>query len=209
LDGGGRQTAATGQAESAPMRTNSIAATTTNAAAKVVAQLEMEHAGLNSTPAMLATNQGTNLMISAGTAKTNADAAQLKKHPASGPALPEMAGMNFGPGQPPGGRGVDLPPAVQARIRQITESEILAPVIHPLPMALLGIAGQFAFLRSANGQTGLVKAGDSLDNLKLLRIGINRVLIELDGQKQELMIFSGYGGDSLLPNNSTNENNHL
>ena len=70
---------------------------------------------------------------------------------------------------------------MQARIHQITESEILAPVMRPLPMALLGIAGECAFLRSANGQTGLVKAGDSLDDLKLLRIGINRVLIELDG----------------------------
>jgi hypothetical protein len=75
-------------------------------------------------------------------------------------------------------------------------------------MGLLGIAGQFAFLRSNSGQTGLVKEGDSLDDLKLLRIGINRVLIEQDGQKKELMIFSGYGGESLLPNDSTNENNH-
>ena len=102
-----------------------------------------------------------------------------------------------------------MPPAMQSRIHQITESEILAPVMRPLPMALLGIAGEYAFLRSANGQTGLVKDGDSLDDLKLLRIGTNRVLIEQDGQKKELMIFDGYGGDSLLPKDSTNENNHL
>ena len=75
-------------------------------------------------------------------------------------------------------------------------------------MALLGIAGEFAFLRSASGQTGLVKEGDSLGDLKLLRIGINRVLVEQNGQKQELMIFSGYGGESLLPTNTPNENNH-
>jgi hypothetical protein len=80
--------------------------------------------------------------------------------------------------------------------------------MRPLPMALLGIAGEFAFLRSANGQTGLVKEGDSLDDIKLLRIGVNRVLIEQDGQKKELTIFSGYGGDSLLQKNTTNENNH-
>jgi len=68
-----------------------------------------------------------------------------------------------------------------------------------LPMALLGIAGDVAFLRAANGQTGLVKEGDSLGPLKLIRIGINRVLVEEDGQQKELTIFSGYGGESLLP----------
>ncbi len=66
-------------------------------------------------------------------------------------------------------------------------------------MALLGIAGNIAFLRASNGQTGLVKEGDSLGDLKLLRIGINRVLVEAEGQKKELMIYSGLGGESLLP----------
>ncbi len=82
---------------------------------------------------------------------------------------------------------------------KIVDSEIFAPVMHPLPMGLLGIAGDTAFLRTASGQTGLVKEGDSLGEIKLLRIGINRVLMEQDGQKKELTIFDGYGGDSLLP----------
>ena len=82
--------------------------------------------------------------------------------------------------------------------------------MRPLPMALLGIAGDVAFLRTASGQTGLEKEGDSLGDLKLLRIGINRVLVEQDGQKKELMIFSGYGGESLLPLKKGNpdENKH-
>ena len=122
--------------------------------------------------------------------------------------MPDMAGMNFNPFGPPGKRGTDLPPAMQSRISRIVDSEMLGPVMHPLPMGLLGIAGEFAFLRSANGQTGLVKEGDSLDDLKLLRIGVNRVLVEQGGQKKELMIFSGYGGDSLLPTNTPDENNH-
>ena len=112
--------------------------------------------------------------------------------------MPGMAGKH----------GADLPPAVQARIQQITESEFLAPVMHPLPMALLGSPASLPFCAPPTARPALVKEGDSLDDLKLLRIGINRVLIEQDGQKQELMIFSGYGGDSLLPTNSTNENNH-
>jgi hypothetical protein len=73
-----------------------------------------------------------------------------------------------------------------------------------MPMALLGIAGDVAFLRAANGQTGLVKAGDSLGGLKLVQIGINRVLVEEDGQKKELTIFSGYGSESLLPKQKDN-----
>jgi hypothetical protein len=34
------------------------------------------------------------------------------------------------------------------------------------------------------------------------------VLIEQGGQKKELTIFSGYGGDSLLPTNTPDENHH-
>jgi hypothetical protein len=45
----------------------------------------------------------------------------------------------------------------------------------------------------------MVKEGDALGEIKLLRIGINRVLVEQDGQQKELMIFSGLGGESLLP----------
>ena len=91
----------------------------------------------------------------------------------------------------------DLPPEVRARIDRITQSEVLAPVIRPLPVALLGIAGKDAFLRAPNGQTGLVKQGDELGGVKLLRIGTNRVLVEHEGQKKELTLFSGFGGESL------------
>ena len=77
--------------------------------------------------------------------------------------------------------------------------EILGQVIRPLPKALLGIAGNVAFLRAANGQTGLVKEGEEVSGLKLLRIGTNRVLVELEGKKEELTIFDGYGGESLMP----------
>ena len=195
-------------AESAPAGANTNTSIMTNAVARVVAQLEREHRGTNPVPAMLWSNQGTNLVFSATATETNAAAAKPTNRQSGGAPQSGPAGMNFNPGPPPGKHGAELPPAMQSRIHQITESEILAPVMRPLPMALLGIAGEVAFLRSANGQTGLVKEGDSLDDLKLLRIGINRVLIEQDGQKKELLIFSGYGGDSLLPKNSTNENDH-
>jgi hypothetical protein len=111
-----------------------------------------------------------------------------------------MGGRNFGGPMMGGmmGGAPPLKPEIQARVDQIVNSEIFAPVMHPLPMGLLGIAGDVAFLRTDSGQTGLVKLGDSLGDLKLLRIGINRVLVEQNGEKKELTIFDGYGGDSLL-----------
>ena len=100
----------------------------------------------------------------------------------------------------------DVPPAVQTRIDRIVQSEILGPVLRPLPMALLGIAGHDAFLRAPNGQTGLLREGDELGGVKLLRIGTNRVLVEHEGQKKELTIFSGYGSETLLEKERPNEN---
>lgn len=175
----------------------------------VVAQLETKLSGTNSVSATNLADKETNVLISTNAAGTNAaPRPKAGKKIAGAAPTPDMAGMNSNPSAPPGKRGADLPPAVQARISRITDSEILGPVVRPLPMGLTGIAGEFAFLRSASGQTGLVKEGDSLDDIKLLRIGINRVLIEQAGQKKELMIFSGYGGDSLLPTNTPDENNH-
>jgi hypothetical protein len=174
-----------------------------------VARLETNSVGTNIAVSTNAAAKGTNVSLSTSAAGTNATPATKPetKNARATPA-PEMAGMNFNPFQPPGKRGGDLSPAMQTRISRIVDSEILGPVMRPLPMGLLGIAGEFAFLRSANGQTGLVKEGDSLDDLKLLRIGINRVLIEQGGQKKELTIFSGYGGHSLLPTNTPDENHH-
>jgi len=98
----------------------------------------------------------------------------------------------------------NLPPAISARIDRITQSEILGPVIRPLPMALLGIAGLDAFLRAPSGQTGLLKEGEELGGVKLLRIGTNRVLIEHEGQQKELSVFSGFGSETLLPKEKEN-----
>ena len=122
-----------------------------------------------------------------------------------GAAMPPGMGMPPGmfPGMPPRGRGVgkpgpELPRDIQARIDRVIESEILAPVMRPLPMALLGILGKDVFLRAPNGQTGLVKEGEELGGVKLVRVGINRVLVEEQGEQKELTIFAGLGGEPLL-----------
>ena len=92
-----------------------------------------------------------------------------------------------------------LTPLIQARIDLITQSEVLAPVFHPPPMALLGIAGRDAFIRTPSGQSTLLREGGESDGIKLLRLGTNRVLIEQGNEKKELIIFDGFGSESLLP----------
>jgi hypothetical protein len=115
--------------------------------------------------------------------------------PGAGPGGRSFAGP--GPGMP-GASGPPLPPAIQARVDRITQSEILGPVVRPLPMALLGIAGQDAILRAPDGRVGLVRVGEELGGVKLLRIGTNRVLIEHEKQRKELTLYSGFGSEPLL-----------
>jgi hypothetical protein len=103
------------------------------------------------------------------------------------------------PGSPGGSKDPNLSPAAQARIEKIVQSEILGAIVRPLPMALLGVAGRDAFIRAPNGQTGLVREGEEFGGLKLLRIDINRVLVEHEGQQKELTLFQGLGSETLLP----------
>ena len=125
------------------------------------------------------------------------------------PAPPQgkasVALTNSGPRLEMGKPASDLPPAIQARVDRIVQSEILGQVVRPLPMALLGIAGQDVFVRAPNGQTGLLRPGEELVGIKLLRIGTNRVLIEHEQQQKELTLFSGFGGEPLLPKPKPNQ----
>jgi hypothetical protein len=161
----------------------------------------------NTATELLSGTKDTNIVARLDSARTNLSAA-LSGMTNRGPRIsagmpPQMAGM--GPfGRPGAMAAPELPLPIRARVDRITDSEILGPVMRPLPIALLGIAGNVAFLRAASGQTGLVKEGDDLGGLKLIRIGTNRVLVEDDGQKKELTIFSGYGGESLLPKQKDN-----
>src|SRR6185503_118116 len=62
----------------------------------------------------------------------------------------------------------NLPPRIQGRIDRVTQSEILGAVVRPQPMALLGIAGNDAFVRTLNGQTVLLCEGEESGGVKLL-----------------------------------------
>jgi hypothetical protein len=180
----------------AATKTDSNSVSIVNSGSNIVVHSDSAGGGTNFVAAMASGKPGTNAISGTNVAKA-----------AKGPTgRPDMAMMG-GPGRPGGKKAPDLLPAVQARVDKIVDSELLGPVMHPLPMALLGIAGNVAFLRSPSGQTGLVKEGDSLGELKLVRIGTNRVLVEQAGEKKELMIFSGYGGQTLMPKekDKTNE----
>lgn len=170
--------------------------TNTNSAPRIAAS------GTNSVSSGELADKATNAASPGQLAKkgTNSPQSQSGKKATNSPSRDTApTAIDSNPRAMAGKKAADLPPAIQARVERITDSEILGPVVRPLPMGLLGIAGNVAFLRAPSGQTGLVKEGDELGGLKLLRIGINRVLIEQDGQKKELTLFSGYGGDSLLP----------
>ena len=158
----------------------------------------------NTIPAQPRGEKGSNAVSQPNTGTKETNTAALKsgeKKSTNSASLPPgpPRGMGSFPGPGGGKPALNLPPAIQARVDKITQSEILAPIMRPLPMALLGIAGNNAFLRAPSGQSGAVKEGDELGGIKLLKIGTNRVLVEQDGEKKELMVFSGFGGESLLP----------
>lgn len=91
-----------------------------------------------------------------------------------------------------------VPPAITARVEKIKESQILGQVMRPPPMALIGIAGPDVLLRGPNGQTGMIRVGEELGGVKLVQVGVNRIVVEHEGQQKELMLFEGFGSDSLL-----------
>lgn len=91
-----------------------------------------------------------------------------------------------------------LPPEIAARVEAVYQSEIFGPVVRPLPMAVMGLIGEDVILRTPTGQEKLMGVGDEAGGIKILEIGINRVLIEQEGKQKELTLHSGYGSKSLL-----------
>lgn len=147
--------------------------------------------------------QATNALAQGTKASAAPAAGKARTNPATGPATARaMAKTGSLPGMP--GLGPPLPPQIQARLDRIVESEVLGPVMRPQPMALIGILGGDVFLRAPDGQMGQIKEGDELGGVKLLKVGINRVLVEQEGEKKELTIFSGFGSETLLSKQTNN-----
>ncbi len=158
-------------------------------------------AGTNAAYRELTGKPATNAPASNDTTAAGSSVAKRSTGPnVAPPGMPPSARANMPPGRGmPGGMDMGLPLMVQARIEQIIKSEILGMIMRPPPMALLGIAGKDVLFRSPTGQTGLLRVGEEMGGVKLLQIGSNRILIEQDGQKKELTIFEGLGGESLMP----------
>ncbi|MGZ8900419.1 MAG: hypothetical protein ACXW3Z_10015 [Limisphaerales bacterium] len=98
-----------------------------------------------------------------------------------------------------------VPPEIAARIDKIKDTQVLGQIMRPPPMALMGIAGPDVLMRGPNGQMGMIRVGEQLEGVKLISIGVNRVLVEHDGQQKELMLFEGFGGESLLSKGKENK----
>ncbi|HZV36716.1 MAG TPA: hypothetical protein VFB72_19220 [Verrucomicrobiae bacterium] len=180
-----------------PVQSAALVKTNSIGSANTLAPTNSTNVVMTTKPAVTNDSNSTKMAASFAGANATTNIAKVNgKRNGSGTRtrMGMMMGMN-GPAAP----APELPAEIKARLNKIYDSEILAQAMHPLPMALQGIAGDVAFLRTASGQTGLVKEGDTLGDLKLLRIGINRVLVEQNGQKKELTMFDGYGSTSLMP----------
>jgi hypothetical protein len=177
-----------------------VAVSFSAAKSNVTASVKTPKTGTNDLKSIVASTNASTAKTGTNSSSTNLAAAGDSTGKGTNSSK-TASGMKKGPGQMAGigKKGPDVPPAIKARIDRIVGSEILGLVPHPMPMGLLGIAGEYAFLRSPEGQTGMIKEGAELGSLKLLRVGTNRVLVEHEGQKQELMIYSGFGGESLMP----------
>ena len=90
---------------------------------------------------------------------------------------------NVPPQNPNPNPDMEVPTNIQTRMNCIIQSEIFGPVPRPIPMGLIGIGGDDAIIRAPSGQTGLLRVGETLGGVKLLQIGTNRVLVEVDGKK--------------------------
>lgn len=169
---------------------------------------ETNHLPAKGTKASVVATNDSTVLTNGLASRTNALVSGTNSASSSTYGPPIKSNTPLAGGPPPSGRGMNprgprsatpLSPLIQARIDRITQSEVLAPVFRPPPMALLGIAGHDAFIRTPSGQSTLLREGGESDGIKLLRLGTNRVLIEQGGEKKELLIFEGFGSESLLP----------
>lgn len=103
-------------------------------------------------------------------------------------------------GAVPNAPGPAPQPALPDRFKAIDASGIFGSVpVQKIVPTLIGMAGKYAILQTPDGAVGLVAEGGEQGGVKVLKIDINRALIEFEGKQQELTLFSGLGSSSLLP----------
>jgi len=125
--------------------------------------------------------------------------AASESSPAAAPSAP-AAPVTTAPPAPSPASAPPAPTPTPDRYTTIESSGILGALPQgPPPPALLGFAGAYAIIRAPEGQTDLVPEGGTLGTVKVIQIGINRVLIEHKGKVEELSIFEGLGSQPLIP----------
>ena len=100
-------------------------------------------------------------------------------------------------------------PTLRPVVAKVAESSLFGVAPPPPPPSpnqppkakapkLQGIAADFAILEIPGRGVHMIRLGDEEEGVKVLKLALNRVLIEVDGVKHELTIYSGFGSDPLL-----------
>ncbi len=119
------------------------------------------------------------------------------------PANLPRANEATGGGAPPSAAAApqtDPPASLPERFKSIDACGMFGSVpVQKIVPTLIGMAGKYAILQTPDGAIGLVAEGGQQGDVKVIKIDINRALIEFEGKQQELTLFSGLGSSSLLP----------
>jgi hypothetical protein len=115
--------------------------------------------------------------------------------------LEGLSGDHLTLAPPAAGKSLPPPPSASTPegFKVLDQSGIFGRVPDKPPPALLGVVGKYALIQAPSGKSGMAAEGGEVDGIKVLRIATNRVLIEYQGKQEELVIFSGIGSSSLLP----------
>lgn len=87
---------------------------------------------------------------------------------------------------------------VKVAVTIIKKSGVFGSPPKPRPSSLIGIAENVAFIQTPSGSVQGIEIGQTIQNVKVIKIDTNRVLIEENGKQRELTIYSGMGSETLI-----------
>lgn len=124
----------------------------------------------------------------------------LADRSAASEAKGDRSPMHQGAASAAAAQQTDPPASLPERFKTIDACGMFGKVpVQKIVPTLIGMAGKYAILQTPDGAVGLVAEGGQQGDVKVIKIDINRALIEFEGKQQELTLFSGLGSGSLLP----------
>ena len=87
---------------------------------------------------------------------------------------------------------------VATSIKIMKKSGLFGSPPKPRQSVLIGIVGDMAIIQTGSGGSKTMSIGETYQNVKLLKLDINRALIEENGKTRELTLHSGIGSESLM-----------